>query len=43
MNYDAQEIFIKLSDYINSPKFLEEEKYTLKENEYIVLADYKEL
>ena len=43
MNYDAQEIFIKLSDYNKLAEILEEEKYTLKENEYIVLADYKEL
>lgn len=43
MNYENEETFIKLSDYNKLAKLFSLEEYTLNENEYILIADYKEL
>ena len=43
LDYDSEETFIKLSDYNKLAKLFSLEEYTLNENEYILLADYKEL
>ncbi len=43
MNYDTKEDFIKLSDYNRLARLFGLEKYTLENNEYILVADYKEL
>ena len=43
MGYENEETFIKLSDYNKLAKLFSLEEYTLNENEYILLADYKEL
>ena len=43
MDYENEETFIKLSDYNKLAKLFSLEEYTLNENEYILLADYKEL
>lgn len=43
MDYENEETFIKLSDYNKLAKLFSLEEYTLNENEYILIADYKEL
>lgn len=43
MGYENEETFIKLSDYNKLAKLFSLEEYTLNENEYILIADYKEL
>ncbi len=43
MTYDTEEYFIKLSDYNRMAHLFGLEEYTLKDNEYIIVADYKEL
>lgn len=43
MNYDTKEDFIKLSDYNKLARLFGLEEYTLEKNEYILVADYKEL
>lgn len=43
LDYDSKETFIKLSDYNKLAKLFSLEEYTLNENEYILIGDYKEL
>lgn len=40
LNYDTPEIIIKISDYNRAAEFYGNETYSLKENEYIVIADF---
>ncbi len=42
MDYNSEEIFIKLSDYNHLARLFHLEEYTLQKNEYILVADYKE-
>jgi len=43
MTFDTKEDFIKLSDYNRLARLYGLEEYTLESNEYIAVADYKEL
>ena len=43
MDYGNEETFIKLSDYNKLAKLFSLEEYTLNENEYILIGDYKEI
>lgn len=43
MDYDTMESFIKISDYNKLAKLFSLEEYTLNDNEYILIADYKEI
>lgn len=40
MHYDAPETIIALSDYNKVARLFEHEKYTLKKDEYMIIADY---
>lgn len=42
LDYHSKETFIRLSDYNKLAKLFSLEEYELNENEYILLADYKE-
>lgn len=43
LSYNSMETFIKVSDYNKLAKLFSQEEYTLNKNEYILIADYKEL
>ena len=43
MHFDEQEQVISISDYNKVAKLYGNKTYTLKENEYIVIADYDEM
>lgn len=43
MNYDTQEIIVKLSEYNKLAKFYGNEEYTLNEDEYIIIADFESM
>lgn len=40
LRYENTEDFIKLSDYNKAAKLLGQKQYTLKDNEYIIIADF---
>lgn len=42
LDYDSKEIFIKLSDYNKLAHLFSKEEYELNDDEYILIADYKE-
>lgn len=43
LRYDSKEDIMKLSDYNKIADFYKKEKYTLNENEYMIVADFKSM
>ena len=41
LEYDAPEVLLKISDYNKIAPLLDEKEFTLKDNEYIILANYQ--